>query len=271
MHYVSAYYHIPKEKLPHMGIARYIRLAPETLQMISGFQLSFYYEEEFVATLIQRLCEDVGVSVDLIRLPLADLPRRQEAMRISRTASKSVAESFGRTPKEKGVAHLRNFENDGSRVEYEDNLSVWLSKIDLVLNVISTRHVDDCPVAWIDIGLSKFNFIRSNWAFNHLSGRNDRVLHYGSLMKFQGRRLPLNASFLRAYPAIWQDLCGRFSEALNGQENSRYPHDEETILAMVVWSRPCLFECAGKPFDGKWGKMQYLYNRLLYRRIRANP
>ncbi len=266
--YVSAYYHIPKRRIPHMGIARYIQLAPETLRMISGSRLFFYYEEAFIGTLFERLSENLSVDIVPIRRPLNMLPRRGDAKVIAEAANPPTNREWHRLGKEKGISHLRAMDLDGDRQEYIDNLSVWLSKIDLLTEVSNKIENEALPVAWVDVGLAKKNFMRENWNFTLQEAQKDQVIHYSSDMRYCGNTLPLNASFLKAWPKEWKHLSLLFSEKLSALRTDGYPYDEETILSHVVRENPTLFKCLGQPFKGPFGRLRYFYNRILGRKIR---
>lgn len=261
MIYVSAYYHIPKRQLSHMGISRYVRLLPETLRMIRGQRLVFYYEEEFIGRLVKRLCEDIGIEVSLRCVPLETLPQRENATIIANAARDPRTTARTVLSKEKGVAHLRAMDVAGDRSEYEKNLSVWLSKIDLTMSVAREIQRRE-PVAWIDIGVSKLNFRRHNWNFATLPVSPMRLSHYGSNMRYLGERLPLNASVLLGYPESWNAVCKLFNETVAMRAADCYPHDEETLLSHVLRETPDLFECIGHPYRGRIGTVKYFWERL---------
>ena len=246
-----------------MGIARYVRHAPETLRMISGSKLIFFYEEEFIGELVERLCENFDINIRLERRPLADLSARAHAENISNAAQTPSPATLNASTREKGRRHLAAMDIDGDRTEYTANLSIWLSKISLTAEVAAEYAVSDCPVAWVDIALAKNNFTRQNWNFAKID-RNpqSRLLHYGSAMLYRAQRLPLSAGFLQADRQHWSTISRYFQEELATLQHDRYPHDEETILSHVVRKYPDMFECIGQPFRGRIGKAQYYFNRV---------
>lgn len=259
--YVSAYYHIPKRKMPHMGIGRYVRLMPESLKMISGSRLVFYYEEDFIGTLVTRLCENYNIELSLVRREIAQLPRRREAQLIAACADdkEPQAKSVGR---EKGLGHFRGMILNDDRSEYEDNLTIWLSKIDLVMESCARIPSDVTGVAWMDIGIAKFNYLRRNWRFNAVQPVDEAMQHYSSPMRLRGEKLPLNASFLQAAPDKWSDVSEAYAVALGDVCGDSYPHDEETVLAVVVRQNPEFFRCVGDHYSGRSGKLRYILERL---------
>ena len=251
-----------------MGIARYIRLAPETFKMIAGKPLVFYYEEDFIGELVKRVCENYGVALRLVRRPIGELPARSEAVRIAREAGpKGLRGAAG--PREKGIGHLKGMVFGDDRTEYENNLSVWLSKIGLLYEVFEDGTVPYGNIAWMDLGISKFNFIRKNWDFTGFSGKSERrVLHFSSNMRYLGEQLPLNASFLQAPGRLWPEINGLMENALEGAMGDHYPHDEETILAGIIRENPNLFRCIGGGYEGRVGKLRYAYERIRHRGVR---
>ena len=262
--YVSAYYHVPKPKLDHMGLGRYIALAPATLRMMAGKKLIFYYEEDFIAEVVARICDENGIEVHLKRVPLNSLPNRAAAERISANAAwpgDALHRKFGK--KEKGIAHHLNLCDGDDNRPYRDNLSIWLSKVGLVNEALSTPQAAHSQIiAWVDIGVSKLNYRRSNWNFAREGFGERKLHHYSSNMRFQGEKLPLSAGVLVGAPFAWQGVASKFSEALQSTENSRYPHDEETILKLVHDNSPELFHTFGRPGEGRLGQTQYLLRRL---------
>mgnify|MGYP005858641393 CR=1 FL=1 len=261
--YVSAYYHIPKSKMRHMGIARYVRHAPETLRMIRGSQLIFFYEEDFIGELIARLCENFDIDLRREKRPLVSLPARAHAEQISKGAQRIPVMVLKNSDKEKGNSHLAAMDIDGDRTEYMENLTIWLSKIFLTSEVASGYAVRDRPVAWVDIALAKNNFTRQNWDFSKID-RNPPscLLHYGSAMLYLGRRLPLSAGYLRADRDHWEVIENLFQAQLDTLQYDGYPHDEETVLSHVVGKYPRIFECIGRPYQGRIGKAKYYFNRV---------
>lgn len=266
--YVSAYYHIPKRKIPHMGIARYVKLAPETLSMISGSRLIFFYSESFIATLFERVAENLNVEIIPIRRQLSELPERESAKRIVTNARAPKQAALVKKGREKGVVHLNGMDFEGDRREYLENLSIWLSKIPLCTYVATSELSESQSVAWVDIGISKVNFTRHNWNFCLLKPPTSQVQHYASNMRYRGDRLPLSAGYLRAWPEQWERLNSLFKEQLYRRRNCSYPHDEETVLSHVVEQHPELFECVGKPLTGPLRRIRYYSNRLRGRKFR---
>lgn len=264
MIYVSAYYHIPKRSMPHMGISRYLRLAPVSLRMISGSQLVFFYEEDCIGEIVAKICEDWSVNLLLKKRPIGDLPQRRAALEIAANADRSALPAEDECVKEKGWSHLNGMVHGADRDEYEDNLAIWLSKVDLVQDASECAVSDDTPVAWMDFGIAKFNYMRSSWNFPVAVRQCDpsKLCHYDSSMRMCQRKLPLNASFLCGSPVIWAELLEEFQKQIAAAKCENYPHDEETLLAQIVKVRPELFQCIGHPFEGRLGKVRYLVERL---------
>ena len=262
--YVTAYYHIPKKSMPNMGISRYLRLAPVSLEMIRNSQLVFYYEEQCIADIVSKICADWSIDLVPVRLPLKNLPQRQAAIAIAKNAKESSLPPLIGSVKEKGRGHLRGMVRGEDSQEYADNLSVWLSKLDLVQASIDHLSVNSEPIAWMDFGVSKKNYTRRNWRFQEAESnrKNNGLLHYGSEMRFQNEKLPLNASFLSGRPEIWKTALNEFNTFLEIAGVDSYPHDEETVLSQIVRTNPELFECIGEPYRGRIGKAQYYFNRV---------
>ena len=250
--------------MPHMGISRYMRLAPVSLEMIQNAQLVFYYEEECIAEIVSKICADWSIELIPVKLPLKNLPQRQAAVAIARNAKESSLPPLVGGIKEKGRGHFRGMVHGEDRKEYADNLSIWLSKIDLVQESFNNVKTNSRSIAWMDFGISKKNYTRRNWRFQEAEGnrKTNGLLHYGSEMRFQNHKLPLNASFLSGRLETWKTALTEFNTYLEKAKSDSYPHDEETVLSYVVGKKPELFECIGQPYRGRIGKAQYYFNRV---------
>ena len=99
----------------------------------------------------------------------------------------------------------------------------------------------------MDVSVSRFKDRSNVETFQQLKLPFDRLSHYGTLMRFYGVPLPLNASFLSANAPVWRDVEAEFAEAASRAKGMAYGHDEETILADCLWRRPELFHSIGSP------------------------
>lgn len=262
--YVSGYYHIPKRSMPHMGISRYLRLGPVSLKMIADSKLVFFYEEDCIREIVQKISDDWSIDLVPIHLPISRLPQRQAALTISANATRSALPPESECRKEKGWSHLNGMVHGDDRTEYEDNLTVWLSKIDLVNKAAKQFPSSNQLIAWMDFGIAKFNYIRDGWSFPDRMANFSRskLSHYNSLMRMHQSKLPLNASFLIARSNVWEEVQDEFHQQIASSRDEDYPHDEETLLSRVVQTRPELFDCIGDPYHGRIGKVRYLLERF---------
>lgn len=259
--YISAYYHIPKRSMRHMGISRYLRLAPETLRMIAGSRLIFYYEEDCIGEVVGKMCAERGIELHLVQVPLTELPQRQPALEIAEAASRENLPDRNTAHKEKGWSHLTSLVHGDDRSEYRDNLTVWLSKLELVEQAQQFMTENEKVLAWMDFGISKVNYLRENWNFPSLTPAESKISHYRSTMRLLGRELPLNASLMISDSETWKCLVALFQSELQKRIGDGYPHDEETILSTVVRSRPDLFHCLGGAYTGPLKRLRYLTER----------
>lgn len=263
--YVSAYYYIAKPTLPHMGLGRYLKLMPDSFRMIRGSRLNFFYDEPWVIEIIARMCAENQIKLVDRYVDRGDLIGRPYAEKIYSTYDKAVIYQAGvASKKEKGVAHHLNLVADNPPQTYIDNVSVWLSKIDLVRSVSESCEVGEM-VCWVDAGIAKFRCARKNWRFWDQKLVPNKISHYGSRMQFQGRRLPLNASFLAGSGKAWQSVYSQFYGRLDECCTDGYLHDEETILSMAHLDSPELFHTVGQPYSPFLGRQRYLARRLLDR------
>ncbi|WP_280570380.1 hypothetical protein [Chromohalobacter sp. 296-RDG] len=244
----------------------YKKLFPEALKMLSGGYLVFFYEDDWVKEEINKLAIENNVEVCFVFCAVQDLPMRMHACDFARLATVSNINSIrkmakNRGRKEKGLKHYkREIQESGVHV-YEDLLSIWFSKIFLVRKVVEEGLCHDAKkFAWMDISVSRFSGQRESWDFVNLKfPRADKVYHYPSKLRYQGKPLPLNASLMIGGKGVWQDLCSSFLFELESLKETPYPHDEETVLGSIWYKERKFFKCIGR--------MDYRKIRLEFYRV----
>jgi hypothetical protein len=153
---------------------------------------------------------------------------------------------------EKGVTHYWRDLKGGGADAYRAMLAIWLSKIALTSDV--ARDHESMSVAWVDASVARFNLRRTNWNFTQDQGHPAKISHFASPMRFFGRPLPLNASYLEGRSSVWTELERLFNAMLEKALQMPYGHDEETVLAQCLSASPDLFRCIGAPQELLGGK-----------------
>jgi len=257
--YVSGYYHVRKKQdhTPEkMEFGRYLKLIPGTIELLQGSTLVFFYEEDFILELFQRLCINHDVSLIAIHRKTTELPAYEDVVAmqdfISNAGRYEIHKLADRFPRDKGTHHFRKFFCRYKDPEiYRQNVSIWLSKIALVKTAMDSIESAQW-FAWVDAGISRFNHRRTKWRFPVVTPTADQIMHYGSVQHYMGKRLPLNASYLCGHRRTWERLNDVFYAQLRKSINNAYVHDEETILGNVYQQHPELFCCLGNPITGNF-------------------
>jgi hypothetical protein len=237
----------------------YMRLLPESLRLIRGHTLIFFYSQQDILDHLTYLCRENEIHLLPRKTPISDLPhfsfgrRALEACRkIERDeAVKSlfIRPGFKFPMNEKGLGHFIKHYMVTNGETYQSLLAIWLSKIGLVLRAIDTvettgpHNTEEIHFAWIDASISRFNGKRKNWDIRRIGPKADKLSHYRSMtMAFEGRPLPLNASFMLAHKSHWSKITEAYNDSIERHIDVLYPHDEETILSYCVKTHPQYFE-----------------------------
>ncbi len=248
--------------------SHYRTLLPETLRMLGERRVVFFHADELDLAALRALAP--RAQLQPVRIAIEELPSFEIAGRYLRAcrareggreaiAARALAGLplgrrllawpawLRRSPglpyrlKEKGLIHLeREILAAGDRV-YLALFSIWTSKILLVQDWIRQARSASAYYAWIDASIPRFNRQRRNWAFMEQDYAPGRIYHYRNHMRYQGRRCPINASLLLGSREAFLALAAGFREVLEGQQDSGYAHDEETLLHLVHGSRSGLF------------------------------
>lgn len=229
-------------------IEHYKKLLPETMEMLSGGCLVFFYEDEWVRLDVERLAEKFCVTAELIYMPLENLPMRGRAaefVELAKSTSLPEIEKIAgnKARKEKGLKHYHRELKESGELVYKDLLSIWFSKVFLVEQVsASSKYFAHEKFAWVDASIARFSRQRKHWDFTgFLFSQHDRLYHYPSKLRFWGRPLPLNASFMLGSREVWENICLNFIKVLGELKEVPYPHDEETVLGLIWYRKRHLF------------------------------
>ena len=229
----------------------YNTLLPKTIDLLAGHALVFHSDDDEILSWVASLCQERDIKLSCRKISTRDLPGWDiSSMLVSACAQMSL-DRLAR-PKgfhyEKGVTHYwRDFKDSGPDT-YRTLLAIWMSKISLAETAAAQCMATDL-VVWVDASVSRFRGTRQNDDFSKVYMHPDKLNHYGSMMKQWGIPLPLNASVLGAKAVVWPTIARLFEDATQLAANMPYGHDEETILAECVRTRPDLFHCLGRPIQ----------------------
>lgn len=224
----------------------YIKLLPKSLKMIRGSNLFFFYNNKNIKDIVSRCAENYDINLKLIKIELNELPSYSYADKFINNCELMGLDQFPRPTlycKEKGVIHYWREYKDGGPDVYLKMNSIWLSKVFLVSDYCIADNVFKTDnFAWIDASVSRFNSKRINWKFQNLHVQPDGIHHYDSGMRYFGRKLPINASFLYGNKKCWGDLRKLYMDTMDKSVNSAYAFDDEVILGLCHEQMPFLFK-----------------------------
>lgn len=245
--YVTGYWRLPgNTKRP---VEHYARELPRSLEMIAGGPLLLYHDDPAVEAAVAEACAPLGIDLRPVRLPVADLPgfRHGDALVAGcRAMPREGPRAIPANHFEKGHMHYTRDLVGSGEATYRALLAVWLSKVPLTARAAAAPQAPRF-VAWMDASIARFSGRRSNWDFPNQPFAEDALNHYASPMRYLGRPLPLNASFLAARGAVWAEVEAAFAAELEARLGDAYAHDEETVLGHVHARRPALFHTLGVP------------------------
>ncbi|MCV2881235.1 hypothetical protein [Actibacterium sp. XHP0104] len=252
----------PKNDADH-----YASLLPRTFDLLSGSTVWFYTNNDTVTQEISELAQTRGIDLVTKRLEIPELPGWDASNAALAACENMKLDRFAR-PKsyanEKGVVHYWRDLKGGGADTYRAMLAIWLSKV--ALTSAAARTQQQGSIAWVDASVSRFSNKRSNWDFTHDPGEVGKISHYATPMRYLGRALPLNASYMEGTLTAWNRLEGLFNDALIRSLEAPYGHDEETVLGQCISEAPDLFRCIGGPKGTEKRKFPWLRLRKSHER-----
>ena len=132
---------------------------------------------------------------------------------------------------EKGIFHYKRDHINSSPACYRKLFTIWSSKLFLIEQTFKENLFDSDYFAWSDISISRFKEKRKNWNFMKQIYSNNYIYHFDSVMRYYGKKLDLNASFLFGAKNVWIEFIREFKKKLDELKDTNYAHDEETIIS----------------------------------------
>ncbi|MEM9792455.1 MAG: hypothetical protein AAF848_05895 [Pseudomonadota bacterium] len=225
----------------------YLKYIDRTCRMLGGAELVVFYAQDDVRAAFEAGAARHGIALSCRRVPIAELPGTPYAAELLAGCQAMDPEPLRALPdarREKGLRHLRELNQSGPEA-YLSVVAIWVSKVLLMDALACERDEPGHRFTWVDASVSRFRHKRQRWNFMAQRMPNEAMAHYGNLMRVNGVRLPLNASFLSATAPIWHKVCERFEAKLKSAISQEYAHDEETILALCHAETPDLFYTLG--------------------------
>jgi hypothetical protein len=233
--------------------AQYVRHFAGLCDHIPNGRLVVFHEDDDILAHLRDVGRARGVRIVGRRIALTELPTFPLSERLLAGCRAMAAAQASRPTafrNEKGTLHYWRDYVDGGEDVYRRLVTIWTSKIPLVLRAGMGGDAVSAPrYAWVDASIARFDRRRSGWRFAARPHPAHAVAHYRSVMRFRGDRLPINASLLSAPSALWPELDGLFRRTLEGvlADADAYAHDEETVLGLCHRRHPGLFAAIGGP------------------------
>ena len=232
----------PKNSREH-----YLALLDASFALLRSERVVFFYDDPDLLESVSVIARAHSVDLRPIEAPIDALPGRVWAKSIVDGCTAMHLDKFTRPAdlcREKGAVHYwRDLKGGGAEV-FEDLVTIWLSKVDLVLREIDLQD-EAAEYIWVDASVARFSGMRTNWDFRRVSIPKGKIGHYGNSMRFLSQQLPLNASFMAGDAAAWQQFGELYRAAAEQCAGMPYGHDEETVIAQCVAREPGLFHKIG--------------------------
>ena len=235
--YVCGYWYIPNN-VKH-SLRHYKKHFLNTFNILQDCNIVYFYDNDKILSYLKPFVKTKNII--FIKYPVKFLPTEElsDAYLSSCKRQDNAYLKMIDKGNEKGLFHYnREFLRSGEDA-YKKIFSVWTSKILLIKKVMFDNPFNTEFFAWIDCAISKLNrdprLYKSLYSYKYLH-------HFENSMKYYGKILPLNAGFMIAHKDIWNVIIPLYQKQLFESKTSKYAHDEETILYLVMKTHPNLFK-----------------------------
>ena len=240
--YIVGYWNVKNNK-KNSYESHYKPLILKTLNIIKDQNIVFFYENEDVINFIKK---NVKNNIIFIKKELMDLPTYKISKDYLETCkqqnTKELSDKFINWDKgllEKGFIHYhREYKQSGENV-FRQLFTIWTSKIFLVQEIIRLNPFHNNCFAWMDVSSARVNVDKKYFTQYYLP---NKIYHFSmNVMKYYGIHLPIMGFFIIAHRNIWKKLIPLYEKQLQLSKDSKYAHDEETLLYLIWKDNQDLF------------------------------
>lgn len=249
--FICGYWNI-NNNVKHSYNKHYKNLIPKTFSILKDCNIVFFYDDNEVLSDIKKNIQTNNIiykkiSIDSLEtynlsndyLETCKLQDNNSLRKINRINSNlrkplRISETNG----EKGLIHYQREYKQSGEDSFRKVFTVWTSKLFLVNKTIDENPFNTNYFAWIDISAARHKQNNKYYTQNYNTGL---IYHFNSTMKCYNKKIPINAHFLIAHKTIWKKLIPLYEKQLQLSKNSRYAHDEETILYLIWKDNKDLF------------------------------
>ncbi len=254
--FCTGFWEVPNNR--KRSTEHYRRYAVGSLKLLRGARVVVHSDTDWFIETARRVLGRDLVAVHRStpdELPMAGAAKRllKEWKNQDDSILTSLYDDQSRAWIEKGLIHKQRELNGSGEEAALAILTIWLSKIQLTTDAAtscgSRVAAGGQPpwLGWIDASLSRFNHQRAKWDIRTVSPLAGRILHYSNDMLYMAAPLPINASFLFGDAPTMALLAADFAKTLEETVESRYCHDEETLLGLIHARQSQLFCCIDRP------------------------
>ena len=235
--FICGYWKI-KQNVKNSYENHYKKLIPKTLNILRNCKIIFFYDNDEVLSEVKKHIQTNNIIYKKISIDSLETYNLSYDYLETCKLQDNVSLRKINTHKEKGLVHYQREYKKSGEDSFRKVFTVWTSKLFLVNKTIDENPFNTNYFAWIDISCSRFD--RNNKLYTKFYFPT-KLFHFGNGMKYYGVTLPINASFLIAHKNIWKKLIPLYKKQLQLSKNSKYAHDEETILYLIWKDNKNLF------------------------------
>lgn len=235
--FICGYWKI-NNNVKHSYSNHYKKLIPRTFSILKNCNIVFFYDDDEVLVDIKKYIQTKNIiykKISIYSLETYNLSNDYlETCKLQNNYSLKKINTIH----EKGLVHYNREYKKSGEDSFRKIFTIWTSKLFLINKIIGENPFNTNYFAWIDISTSRMNRNNELYTQNYLP---NKLFHFGNGMKYYGETMTISASFMIAHKNIWKKLIVLYEKQLQLSKNSRYGHDEETILYLIWKNNKDLF------------------------------
>ena len=219
----------------------YLTNMPFTFNLLKNSNIIFYYEDENILNYVEKYIKTENFIPK--KKSISELPTWKISKFYLESCKNQNQEELKKINNigEKGVRHYRDEYKKSGEDSYRKIFTIWSSKIFFIDRLIKENVFNTGFFSWVDVSYGRFKETRDRWNFTELDFDDNHIYHYNSNMKYFGKKINLNASFLFGYRNSWDKFILLYKTQIDQTKNSSYAHDEETIINLFYEDNIDLF------------------------------
>ena len=236
--YICGYWKI-NENVKHSYEKHYKKLIPKTLNILKDCNIIFFYDNEEILMDIKKHVQTKNIIYKKISIEsLGTYELSKDYLKACKLQDNNKLKKIN-SINEKGLVHYsREYMRSGEK-SFRKVFTVWTSKLFLLDQIMKENPFNSDYFAYIDVSASRVNVDKKYFTQHYLE---NNIYHFTTnLMRYYGIHLPIKGFFLIAHKNSWNKLIPLYKKQLELSKNSKYGHDEETILYLIWKEHKYLF------------------------------